>query len=119
MSEQDHALPGLLAQWLELTKQEGDAIRADKWSEVARHQQGKKDLQPAISQVDPNIRSAPRFRAAVSELMVLERANSELLGERIGHARRMRDEVEQSSRNLRRVRQSYATAAPSNWHSYS
>lgn len=119
MSEQDHALPGLLAQWLELTKQEGDAIRAGQWTEVARHQQDKQALQPAISQVDPNVRSASRFRAAVSELMALERANSELLGERICHTRRMRDEAEQSSRNLRRVRQSYATAAPSNWQSYS
>ncbi|HTH46166.1 MAG TPA: hypothetical protein VMB21_01515 [Candidatus Limnocylindria bacterium] len=119
MNETESPLPGLLAQWRELTEREGEAIRAAQWPEVTRQQRLKEALQPAISRVDPEVRSLPRFRTAVTELMALERRNAEFLGERLGHLRRLRDESEQASRNLRRMRQSYAPASASNWHSYS
>jgi hypothetical protein len=119
MSEQDQQLPGLLARWRELTEQEATAIRSGLWSEVDRHQRDKRALQLTISQSSPAARSAPQLRAAVSELMALERENAELLGERIGQARRLRAESEQSCRNLRRVRQSYGAVAQTHWQSYS
>ncbi len=119
MSAHDQQLPGLLAQWRELTERESEAIRMGQWAEVHRHQREKQDLQLAISQSSPAARSAPQLRSAVSELMTLERQNAELLGERLSQARRRRDESEQSCRNLRRMRQSYGSVAQSNWHSYS
>lgn len=119
MNDHDHQLPGLLAQWRELTVREGEAIQAGQWAEVARHQRFKAELQPAISRADQAARSAPHLRAAVTELKALEQRNANWLGERISHAKRVRDEAEQSSRNLRRVRQSYASVTTSNWHSYS
>jgi hypothetical protein len=125
-------LRSLYRQWRNWTEAETQAIQTRDWLKAGECQEAKSALQSPIqrwteaaqNQVQRGSAEWAAFekqmREWIAELITLESQNSErLAGQRIA-ADSERAELEQSARNLRRVRQSYSSPpASSAWQSYS
>jgi hypothetical protein len=113
------ALTDLLSEWQRLSLQESAAIRAHDWKTVAACQELKAGLQPGMDNC-PNQFPLPKFvRTLVDELTTLESRNRDWLQDQLASLRLEQTELEGSSRNLRRVRNSYGNSGSSHWESYS
>jgi hypothetical protein len=117
--------------WQELASAEKDAIQENDWPRLGCYQQAIEALQPQFT-ISLNQARAEwarlgahgealhsRFRARVSRLVELEQENSALLEQtRTETADRLK-ELQQSTRRLRRVRQSYTPTRGPDWSSFS
>jgi hypothetical protein len=124
-------LTRLLAEWRRLTELEWQAILQDHWPELAGHQQDKARLRPHISRALEQVRAgqparqttvepvADPFRAAVSELMALQKRNSEALQAKCRSKRAELQSLSQTIRNLQGLRRAYGGPKAHLWQSYS
>lgn len=127
-------LEGDLAQaykeWRRLAEAEGKAIRAGDWRFVADCQNALSQLQPIIdglvrqagqgsSRTESGTASPQASRATVLELIELQRRNLASLEERRRRLSAHIEELSRTSRNLRSIQRSYASAARAGWTSYS
>ena len=122
---------GTYEAWREWSEAEGDAIRQLDLPLVAHCQQAKQMLQARIinltqeaqaewTRVGRDVAEAQReIRAVIQELILIETRNGEDLAEQRHNARAQCATLDQSTRNLRRVRESYAPVAAPAWNSYS
>jgi hypothetical protein len=114
-------LPELLEEWRSLTLAEGAALRARDWSRANECQSAKQELQPqlarALAGVEPTgLESA---RPMITEIIALATANNEWLTGQKAVLKAHQLQLDENSRNLRRVRQSYSAPSPARWQSYS
>ena len=121
----------LFSDWRETTRAEGDAIAHGRWSEVAAHQQHKRDLQRDIVTVtEAWQRTWPRtgetqadyeqqFRPLLGELIELETRNALLIDELRAANRAEQSRMDQTVTTLRGVRRAYGTSTSTHWASYS
>lgn len=113
--------------WRHWSQVEGLAICAEDWPKVTECQQAKRELQPiilrctdhALSGVINRAEFHQRIRPVVHELISLENHNSEILSRKKEDVSFQMEELDRSTRNLRRVQGCYATAPSAQWHSYS
>jgi len=112
--------------WEELTRQEGAAIQRNDWQRVSECQTAKKELQRRIIHLTDAARTEvdsggfeQELRPIINRLIAMENSNVELLAEQRRTAELHKAELDQSSRNLRRMHKSYAQPQQSVWHSYS
>lgn len=117
--------------WRDWTEREGDAIRAQLWTEVERCQNAKAELQRRILAFTDAAQAASRLSgldwssvqreisAVVAQLISMEHVNSDCLALQRSQAEEQHSDLCQAHRNLRRVHVSYGAAASSQWHSYS
>ena len=117
--------------WDQLTQREGAAITRSDWMGVSECQKNKQELQRQIINLTDAARAesleagveTKRFdtdlRQIVNRLIALENSNSELISERRQTAELQRAELDQTSRNLRRMQKSYVQPATAVWQSYS
>lgn len=117
--------------WEQFTQSEGDAIVRADWPGVSEYQKNKQELQRQIIQLTDAARAesveagldTKRFetdlRQIVNRLIALENRNSELISERRQSAELQRAELDQTSRNLRRMQKSYVQPSTAVWQSYS
>jgi hypothetical protein len=117
--------------WEQLTHHESAAISRADWPGVSECQKNKQELQRSIIHLTDAARAESdeagvdkkRFdtdlRQIVNRLIALENNNSELISERRQTAELQRAELDQTSRNLRRMQKSYAQPASAVWQSYS
>ena len=136
MNAQDSLLL-LLQEWRRQTLAEGAAIRAQNWPAVRECQRAKQELQTLLNGVtsqhltfhqkttEPAQQAALKCQMLrcdpklVTELVALESANRGLLDEQKRTLKAEQEELAGNSRNLRRVRKSYAGPGQSHWQSYS
>lgn len=121
----------LYQEWRTWTDAEAQAIRAGAWNQVNRCQDAKTRLQERIlfateqwqteARLDrDHVREIdPQLRRVVDELILLELRNGELVEEKRREARRDRQELETSTRNLAALRRSYAPSRQALWQTYS
>jgi len=115
-------LTALYHQWRTLTEDEGRAIAAEFWPGVEQCQHAKSRLQPRIIEVSQRLSTEYHdrlFGPVLEELKNMECQNGTLLRERRQTADRVRETLEQSSRNLRQLHKSYVPPAKILWQSYS
>ena len=115
-------LTALYEQWRSLTTAEGHAIQAADWDQVAQCQTAKSRLQPRIVEVSQRLEVAvheAQFRPVVEQLMEMERANHAQLQAQRHSAELQKRQLDQSSRHLRQLHQSYVPASRAHWQSYS
>ncbi len=116
-------LSALYRQWRRLTESESQAIRANAWAQVEAVQSAKARLQPRIAEVSAALEPVAheqRFYPVVEELIQLEQGNRELIQAQRQIAQLQKEQLDQSSRNLRQLHRSYApTIARAHWQSYS
>ena len=125
MSARDPVIE-LLQEWRRHTLAETEAIRLRNWANVQACQDAKAELQELLSQNsnwpggNPSA-AAPGepLRKFVEEIIALESRNRDLLASQKAVLEAQRTELHDRSRNLQRVRHSYAPAAGSRWQSYS
>ena len=118
-------------EWRRLAEAEGEAIRARDWGFVADCQKALQQLQPQIHRHLQDARQEwarsgsdaackeESFRAAIAELIEIERRNGALLDVVRRAARAHLGELAQAGRTLRQVQRSYAPPQPSAWTSFS
>jgi hypothetical protein len=129
MSAQEQ-LARLLQEWLQMTRAESEAIQAGAWPRLLAVQSDKSRLRRPLSEAMRQWKAresspsggAPAendkpVRAAVGRLIALEERNAQLVAGRLEKARAQRLHLERASRNLARVKQCYAPAAPVAWSS--
>lgn len=114
-------LPELLQEWRSLTMAEGKALRARDWPRANECQTAKQDLQPrlarALAILEPDgLESA---RPMITEIIALATANNEWITGQKEALKASQLQLDENTRNLRRVRQSYAAPSPARWQSYS
>ncbi len=116
-------LPGLdplLQEWSVLTDQERLAIEHSQWDGLARCHELKLQLMQRIDQLSGiNRPLAEPSAGVVRDLQAREKANMDLLGERMLSLRSQITELGRSTGNLRSVRSAYRTAEQTVWQSYS
>jgi len=124
-------LTRLLAEWRRLTELEWQATLQDHWPQLARHQQDKALLRPQIARALEQVRTvrparqttgepvADPFRAAASELIALQKRNSEALHAKCGSKRAELQGLSQTIRNLQGLRRAYGGLEAHLWQSYS
>jgi hypothetical protein len=110
--------------WRVLTVGEGDAIRAGEWDRVAEFQEGKRQLREEIAAATeelgpPSAQFEQAFAAVGEKLILLELENARALAAQRQIAEQAERELEQISRNLRRVHQAYGHGPGAAWQSYS
>ncbi len=124
------AIAQLLDQWLHLTQRESHAIQAGDWKGLTTIQEAKAALQRPLGTTlahwtggngvagnpDDN---EPFFRPMIDRLLTLETRNLESLAARKQGALERKLLIEQSARNLRMVRDSYAREPRMAWQVYS
>jgi outer membrane PBP1 activator LpoA protein len=100
----------LLNEWLEMTHRESHAIKMGKWSELARIQKAKADLQGPLTDAietwkaeNPHEFGVYPFRDEVSRLLEVEAQNSDLLAVRKREVREKILLLEQALDDLRRL----------------
>jgi len=123
-------LSELCEQWRLLGQGEGAGIARADWDEVARYQEGKRDLQvrmtaaiDAIKQQaalegvrDEEIRR--RLRQLAAELIALEEENRERLQAQHQATVHQIDASHRASRNLRQMHTAYTSSKEPLWESY-
>ena len=124
-------LANLYAEWRRLTEGETESLRVDAWERLAEIHRLKAALQhDIIDATEPydaelaHLRAtAPDaenpFRKIVSELILLETRNAEILAAKRAAAAAERATLERTTTNLRHVSRSYGQPVGSAWHSYS
>lgn len=120
-----------LRKWRRLTESEGQSLRQRNWAAVLECQNGLKRLQ---SELTPQVLAAQAnwaragadggpergaFQSAIAEIVGLQKQNQSWLEEHRRLLAGRLQELETKSRNLRRVRSSYAAPAPAVWSSLS
>lgn len=117
-------------QWHALSEAEHEAIRGFDWERLAVHQQQKLDLQQRIQAIErrrvapqrPGQGAAsdqPALQSMLQELVRMETENHRQLEAYLASARLERDQLRQSSLNLRRLHRAYVNTINSVWQSYS
>ncbi len=124
-------LLGLYEEWRLQTEAEGEAIRAHDWNRVSACQRVKQGLQPLILDWTGAARREQQaqgeaaegldqeLRAVLQHLMQAENRNQAWLAQHQAAVQARRGELQQSVRNLRRVRQSDSPQLRPVWQSYS
>jgi isocitrate dehydrogenase kinase/phosphatase len=119
------------AQWRECSEAEGAAIERADWPAVTLCQHSKLDLREAIIRNTACARETwtstggsaaefeARVRSVVGTLIELERRNEQALAKQRQSCQARREELEASSRNLRRLRTSYQSVPAAHWQSWS
>ena len=130
MTARDH-LTQLYADWRRLTEAETESLREDAWERLAEiHRQKSALQQDIIAATEPfdaefarHLATVPAaenpFRKIVSELILLETRNAEILSAKRAAAEAERASLERSTTNLPHVARSYGHPIGSVWHSYS
>jgi hypothetical protein len=124
MSAYSEPLLNVLGEWRDSSIAESNAIKEERWTDLNRIQDSKVHLQRRIrdcygnAPADDNPGLDPLVRAMVAELIQLERFNGTLLAEKRKMAEVERDQIEGTSKNLRRI-QRYAGAGQTGWAAYS
>ena len=118
-------------EWRRLAETEGEAIRVCDWGLVSASQKALQHLQERITQLSPlakhewakrGARGAAERRAlkaAVCELIKLQRRNQTLVHAICETTRAKLEELNQAGQNLKRLRSSYGAAQPAGWCSFS
>ena len=130
MTARDH-LTQLYADWRRLTEAETESLRRDAWERLAEiHRQKSALQQDIIAATEPFDAEFARlgatvpaaenpFRKIVSELILLETRNAEILSAKRAAAEAERATLERTTTTLRHVARSYGHPIGSVWHSYS
>jgi hypothetical protein len=118
---QDPSPIRLLEEWRQWTLAEASALRTRDWDQVAAAQQAKQRLRPVPPQAPEKAQpdDAARVRCLVDELVALETANRDWLATQTAGLQTRLSELQGTTRNLARLRSSYAGAHRSHWQSYS
>ncbi len=111
-------LNALLEEWRQLTLHESVAIKGYDWEGVRACQEAKKALQVQIDRLPFNPESNASVRKLTAELATMESENNRRLSGQMQALLAMQQELDGSTRNLQRVRQSYCQANAGNWQSY-
>jgi hypothetical protein len=109
----------LLQQWRQMTRAETEAIHTDAWPKLQEIQSRKTQLQTSLNEALANWRAQQSseyrtgvvdlpFRAEISRLIAMEGHNAQLVAVRRQKARERKLQLERASRNLGKVRHSYA-----------
>jgi hypothetical protein len=126
-----NTLLGLYEEWRVQTESEGEAIRAKDWSRVNQCQQAKLQLQPLIQDWTGAARREQQeqgrdtdalqreLRGLLQQLAQAEVRNQKWLAQHQTALETRRVELQQTARNLGRVRRSYGLLNQSVWQSYS
>jgi hypothetical protein len=116
----------ILKQWLEKTHSEAEAIQSGDWPVLRNIQAAKAELRLPLGQAveqwraqNPAEAAANPFRSEVSQLLVLETQNGNILAARKHRAHEKKRLLEQALFNLRRVRSTYAKPTRAVLSSYS
>lgn len=117
--------------WEQWTRREGLAIQEGNWPQATECQKTKQELQSRLIRLTEAAHAecaeagldedelARELRPIINGLIVLETRNAELLSERRRGADSQKIELENVSRNLRRLQKSYVPPSTAAWHSYS
>ena len=119
-------------EWIRLAKAEAEAIDSSNWELLNNCQDtALAKLQPNIVALTAAARrewSQPgvdktakekKLRDIVQELIQLKNRNAELLNERCAAMKEQVNQLNQASRNLKQIRQSYSAPSPKGWSSFS
>lgn len=121
----------LYSRWRGLTDDEAEGIRAGAWEQVDECQAAKLELQGQILAATDRFQAVSKatgethsevetqIRKVVGELILLEMRNGELIEDQKQKARRQKEELDRSSRNLKQIRRAYAPSREALWQSYS
>ncbi len=112
----------ILEQWDQLTTAERAAIEASDWEAFETRQKQKTSLRERIDSVLQESREGDQVLGWQSEwrrLIEAEKANANLLEERLQATRAKLDGMNRSSLQLGRLRSAYSTDGQSYWNSYS
>jgi hypothetical protein len=127
----EQALLEAYAEWHRLAEAEGNAIHLRDWNFLLECQEVIKKIQPLVTQLTLAAREEWKksgadcaakekiIHATVWELIELGRRNQMLLQAARAAAQAKREELEQASRNLKRLQASYVSARPAEWTSFS
>jgi hypothetical protein len=118
----EQPLTSILEQWLRLTRAETAAIRADAWSTLIDIQTDKARLRQPLVEAKKEWRARPSWapnrlqfskpvRTAIGRLIALEQHNADLLAARRQKTQEQLAHLGQATRNLLRIKKSYASAA--------
>ncbi len=109
-------------EWRRLAEAETKAIRSRNWSLLADCQRAIMDFQALVTRLSPEVRDEWRkdevtraekeqtLQTLVNELIVITRRNHSLLTSARDTAQYRLDEISNASRNLNRIKRSYASA---------
>ena len=114
MSAQE-TIERLLSKWADMSQAEGAAIASGAWRTVEKIQADKLALKNSLTQarqvwIDENPKLSPEefpFRKEIGHLISLEARNAELVSKQQKRAEADRKKLEESRRNLRKLRSSY------------
>jgi hypothetical protein len=120
----------LYREWKHLTEMEGGAIDHSDWPEVHRCQAAKLQLQNNIICLTDIARNRCEsaseqsemqtgIRTRVNELIAMESRNSSVLEQRLSVLKQEKDQLNQTSRRVRQLHESYAPAQGPVWNTYS
>jgi predicted nucleic acid-binding Zn-ribbon protein len=121
----------IFLEWHTLSEAEHEAIKAFDWTRLADHQQQKAGLQGRIRSIEHRINTASadptaaaamhqnHFRDILEELVRLETENRGQLEAHLAASQHQRNELRQTSQNLRRLHRAYVADSDGAWHSYS
>lgn len=118
-------LAGILAQWQQLSRDEGRAIDAAAWPRLRKIQARKAVLRQPLTQAFQRCakeegRADFPFQSELARIISLLTRNGERLAARCRQARARQEALERSRRNLRRIERSYShLGRRANGHSYS
>ena len=127
----EQAILEALRKWRRLAEAEGLAIRTRNWQAVAECQSSIQTLQPHLDSCAQTAREdwrrlgsegdvrRGRFQALAAELAELSRQNESAIEQQRQKLAARFSQLGCSSRNLRRVQQSYVPATPAAWSSVS
>jgi hypothetical protein len=127
----EQALLKAYAEWRRLAEAEGRAVRRRDWKFLLECQQALKKIQPLITLLTFAARKEWKLsgadcaaneevlRAVVQDLIELGRRNRKLLQAARESALAKRDQLDQASRNLKRLQTSYLAQRPADWTSFS
>lgn len=118
MSTQEQLAP-LLQQWLQLTRAESAAIRAEAWPKLLAIQSDKARLRPPLDEAKkewnsrrssgfPSAQTDNPVRAVLSRLIVLEQQNAQLIAARQQKTKAQLLHLGRATRNLLKIKKSYA-----------
>lgn len=120
-----------LRKWRRLTESEGQSVRQRNWPAVLECQNGLRRLQDDLAAHAQAAQSywdqagqegaagRTAFQRGVAEIVELQKRNMGWLEEQQRILSGRLQELENNSRNLRRVRSSYTVSAPAEWSSLS
>jgi hypothetical protein len=119
-------ITAILHQWLERTHAEAQAIQSGDWAALRKIQAAKAELRLPLGHAverwreqNPAAAADNPFRSEVSQLLVLETQNGNMLAARKHRAQEKKRLLEQALFNLRRVRSTYTKPARAVLNSYS